>query len=237
MRKRDIENGAQKPVRDKRKLIKQIALFLCCAIIFGILSFSVIQIYIVQSTKEYLISEVNDAPVCDAVIVLGAYVYNSGTPSPVLRDRLDYGYEMYKQGKAQKILVSGDHGRENYDEVNVMKEYLIRKGVPGEDIFMDHAGFNTYDSMYRARDIFQIENLLISTQKFHMSRSLYIARSLGINAYGYPCEDKAMYRMAYLNTRESVARVKAFLDVLVNRNPKFLGDVIPITGDGNQTAG
>ena len=139
-----------------------------------------------QSTKNYISTNISDLPESDAVMVLGAKVYNNGKPSPVLRDRLDYGYELYAQGKVKKILVSGDHGQIDYDEVNIMKDYLIEKGVPREDIFMDHAGFNTYDSMYRAKAIFCIETLLISTQDFHIARSIYIARKLGIDAYGYP---------------------------------------------------
>jgi vancomycin permeability regulator SanA len=187
--------------------------------------------------KSYILSSADDAPVCDAVMVLGARVYGSGAPSMVLRDRLDYGYELYALGKAGKILVSGDHGREDYDEVNAMREYLIKKGVPGEDIFMDHAGFNTYDSMYRAKEVFCVGSLLISTQEFHISRSVYIARKLGIDAYGYPCEDKAAYSMFSLNLRESLARVKAFWDVMVHRAPQYSGDPIPISGDGNLTSG
>ena len=229
MRDMGTESGNQKPVRDKRRLIKRIALFLCFAIVLGILSFSAIQIYMIQSTNEYLISEIVNAPVCDAVIVLGAYVYSSGTPSPVLRDRLDYGYKMYTQGKARKILVSGDHGRDSYDEVNAMKEYLIKMGVPGEDIFMDHAGFNTYDSMYRAKNIFQVNNLVIVTNNFHIQRSVYIARKFDMEAWGYPTPDREIYNMPALNSREKLAKIKAFLDVdILHRKPAFEGDAIPV---------
>jgi len=113
--------------------------------------------------------------------VLGAQVYSDGTPSPVLRDRLDYALVLYNSGKANKILVSGDHGTKGYDEVNVMKAYLMEKGVPREDIFMDHAGFDTYDSMHRAKSVFCVESLLISTQDFHIKRAIYIGRRLGID--------------------------------------------------------
>ena len=217
--------------------MKRLILAACLIIVLGILSFFAIQVYMIQSSKDFVLSDVSDIPECDAILVLGAFVYSSGAPSPVLRDRLDYGYELYAQGKAAKILVSGDHGNEEYDEVNAMKEYLLAKGVPGEDIFMDHAGFNTYDSMYRAKEIFCINSLLISTQDFHINRSVFIARKLGIDAYGYPCEDKPIYPMTILKIRESLARVKALGDVAVKRAPKFLGDTIPISGDGNLTAG
>ena len=231
-----ISKGA-KPAKKRKKFIKRAALFICFSAIMGIVIFLAIQLFIVQSAKKYIIHDSSAAPVSDAVIVLGAMIYRSGAPSPILRDRLDYGYELYIQGKAKKILVSGDHGQSNYDEVNVMKNYLLGLGVPSEDIFMDHAGFNTYDSMYRAKSIFCVGSLLISTQEFHMSRAVYIARQLGIDAYGYPCEDKPIYSMGYLNRREALARLKAFWDTLIKRAPQYLGDTMPIEGDGRMTDG
>ena len=209
----------------------------CVAVILGISAFSGIQLVVAQSAKKYILHDASSAPVSDAVMILGALVYHSGRPSPLLADRLDYGYELYIQGKAKKILVSGDHGQKEYDEVNAMMEYLMAKGVPREDIFMDHAGFNTYDSMYRAKAIFGIETLLISTQDFHIARSVYIARKLGIDAYGYPCEDKPMYNMRRLKLRESLARVKAVMDTTTKRKPKYLGETIPIGGSGVLTDG
>jgi len=153
-----------------------------------------------------------------------------------LRDRLDLGYELYALGKAKKILVSGDHGRKNYDEVNAMKDYLMEKGVPREDIFMDHAGFNTYDSMYRAKEIFGVERLLICTQDFHIARAVYTARRLKIDAYGFSCEDGGI-NTKLNKMRESLARIKAVFDTTVKRKPKYLGDKIPISGDGRLTDG
>ena len=126
-------------IKDKRKSVKRLVLCACLIIALGILSFFSIQIYMVQSTNNYVLSNVSNVPECDAIMVLGAFVYSSGAPSPILRDRLDYGYELYSQGKAAKVLVSGDHGRKDYDEVNAMKEYLMAKGIPSEDVFMDHA--------------------------------------------------------------------------------------------------
>jgi len=205
--------------------------FMGMAIVFGA------QIYVKQTAKAYILAEGTEAPVCDAIMVLGAMVYNSGKPSPILADRLDYAYELYRLGKAKKILVSGDHGQRNYDEVKAMKEYLLAKGVPREDIFMDHAGFNTYDSMYRAKAVFCVKSLLICTQEFHIDRSVYIARKLGLEAYGYPSENKNNYNMEWLNNREFLARIKAVVDVTVKREPKFLGELIPIHGNGIVTEG
>ena len=220
-----------------KKVIKRTAIGLSAALVLAVVAFFAIQLYINASSKGYDVS-VDNAPEADCVIILGALVYKNGNPSPVLRDRLDYGYELYAAGKAKKIIVSGDHGTVEYDEVNSMKDYLIGKGVPREDIFMDHAGFDTYDSLYRAKEIFGVKTIIISTQKFHMGRALYIARRLGLEAYGYPSEDKAEYSMGYLNFREGFARVKAFLDVeIFKRNPKYSGEPIPITGDGSVTEG
>jgi len=220
-----------------KKRITQLFIASCAVAALGVLCFFLVQVHIDRSAKKYLYDSAADAPVCDAIMVLGALVYDSGRPSPIVADRLDYGYALYQQGKAKKILVSGDHGRKDYDEVNAMMNYLLDKGVPREDIFMDHAGFNTYDSMYRAKEIFRVESLLISTQEFHIGRAVYIARRLGLEAYGYPCEDKAIYNMEYMNARERLARVKAFLDTTIKRKPKYLGEAIPISGDGILTQG
>jgi len=219
-----------------KKILKWIFIPTACVLLLAGLSFFGVQLYIAQFTKKYIIQDISEAPESDAVMVLGALVFSSGRPSPVLRDRLDFGYELYAQGKAKKILVSGDNGQIEYDEVNVMKDYLMEKGVPREDIFMDHAGFNTYDSMYRAKEIFCVETLLISTQDFHMGRALYIARKLGIEAYGYPNGNKGIY-MTRMQLRESFARVKAVMDVALKRKPKYLGEKIPIDGDGILTEG
>jgi vancomycin permeability regulator SanA len=119
-----------------------------------------------------------------------------------------------------------------------MRNYLLSKGVPSEDIFLDHAGFNTYDSLYRAKYIYQVDSIFISTQKFHMGRALYIGRKLGIDSYGYSSQDKAMYNMKYLYLREAFARIKAVFDTeIIKRESKFLGDPIPIQGNGEITKG
>ena len=207
-----------------------LVLFLIGAIIFG-----GIQIYVNSFAKGRLVSPTT-APSVDAVMILGAYVYENGNPSPVLQDRLDYGYEIYQAGKAKKIIVTGDHGTIQYDEVNAMKDYLLKKGVPAQDIFLDHAGFDTYDSMYRARDIFGVKSLIISTQQFHINRALYISQRLGLDSYGYPSDDNILPRIQLQNARESLAKVKAVLETDILRNkPRLLGPKIPISGDGRVT--
>ena len=217
--------------------IRMKKLIFAASIIFGlgIASFSAIQLIVLGTAGKYIVEDVSKMPECDAVMVLGTWVNNKRErPGTLLKARLDYGYELYAAGKAPKILVSGDHGRLNYDEVNIMKQYLMDLGVPPEDIFMDHAGFNTYDSMYRARDIFQVESMLICTQEYHISRSIYIARSMGIDSYGYPCNDYRS-RMNWALVREVFARAKAVFDTTIQRKPKYLGEAIPISGDGRLT--
>lgn len=171
----------------------------------------------------------------DCILVLGAGVRDDGTPSPMLKDRLDRALELYAAGVSDRLLMSGDHGRSGYNEVQVMKQYAIDAGVPADRIFMDHAGFSTYESMVRARDVFQVENAVIVTQKYHMYRALYGAKKLGITATGVPAAD-IRYRNYYqLEVREILARAKEFFWLLVQPEPAYLGESIPVSGDGNAT--
>lgn len=225
--------AAKPPKRQKRRRLLRGMLFILGIFLLG---FIIIQCFIYFYTKPNL-TTVEAAPEADAVLVLGARVYANGQPSATLRDRLDVGYELYAAGKVKKILVSGDHGQTTYDEVNVMKDYLLAKGVPRSDIFLDHAGFDTYDSLYRARDIFCVESLLISTQSFHMPRALYIGKRLGLEVAGVPSPNRQQ-RWLYNQCRESLARVKAVWDVeVLQRQPRYLGEAIPIMGDGIITEG
>ena len=131
--------------------------------------------------------------------------------------------------------MSGDHGRKEYDEVNVMKNFAIKSGVPSEDIFMDHAGFSTYESMYRAKEIFQADIVIIVSQKYHLYRAVYIARSLGMEAYGVPSDVRIYRGQEYRNLREAAARVKDFFIVIIKPEPTYLGEAIPVNGNGDIT--
>jgi len=167
-----------------------------------------------------------------AALVLGAKVYNNGKMSDIFKDRVETAIKLYNEGKVEKILISGDHGRKDYDEVNAAKEYLLENDVVSEDIFLDHAGFDTYDSVYRARDIFQAQSLVIVTQDFHLSRALYIADKLGIDSCGVSADLHQYYGEEARNRREILAKVKAWLDIVFNSKPKYLGDAIPLSGSG-----
>lgn len=194
-----------------------------------------INYYIVKTTEKYVFTEIEKLPKVDAIIVLGAKV-NQEKLSCVLEDRLVAGINIIYANKAEAILLSGDHGQKEYDEVNSMRKYIFRRNfkVKKEQIFMDHAGFDTYDSMFRAKEIFDIKSAIIVTQDFHINRSVYIARNLGINAYGFAVNEDMYKESVRFNwkIREILTRVKAFKDVLISSNPTYLGEKIPITGNG-----
>jgi SanA protein len=171
----------------------------------------------------------NEIKETDAAIVLGAGLITSEKLSPIFKDRVDTAITLYKEGKVRKILVTGDDGTEEHNEVTPAGEYLLTQGIPSNDIFLDHAGFDTYSSMYRAREVFLIRSGTITTQSFHLPRAVFIARMLGIDAYGVPADQHAY---SYKNNiREILADVKAVLDIITRRIPKYLGKEIPITGD------
>jgi len=221
-------------MRTKYKWLKRGILALFClgitgtAVVFGLSS------YIKKETAEKIITA-EEATDADCILVLGCGVREDGSPSLMLRDRLEKGIELYEAGTAPKLLMSGDHGRKDYDEVNLMKSYAMGKGVPSEDIFMDHAGFSTYDSMYRARDIFCAEKVIVVSQEYHLYRALYLAEKLGLEAYGVPAQDVNYRGQAYREFREMLARAKDFCTAVIQPEPKYLGEKISVSGNGDLT--
>jgi len=164
-----------------------------------------------------------------AALVLGARVYSDRRLSGIFQDRIDTAIYLYNNKKVDKIIISGDHGQDNYDEVNVAKDYLLSKNIKNEDIFLDHAGFDTYDSIYRAKEIFQAQSLVVVTQNFHLKRALYIANNLDMDVCGYSSDLHRYYGENKRQAREVLAKVKAWFNVAFNSKPKFLGDKIPLT--------
>lgn len=248
---KNIENT--KPGKNKwRKWLKIAIAILLVVIILSVVFIFIIDYKVEKTGKSHLL--VSDKTTkgdmlaldsldkdYDCVIVPGARVFNNTTPSLMLQDRMDVAFEIYNRKIAPKILVSGDHGTKEYDEVNVMRDYLISKGVPTEDIFMDHAGFDTYQTIYRARDIFQVRKAIITTQDFHLYRALYIGEKLSTEKQTILLDGLDSALRDYQNSRwnrcrEYLARVKAFLECEITKpEPQYLGDVININGDGNQT--
>ena len=195
-----------------------------------------LNLYVVLSINNRIISKDKYDKIgeVDCIIVLGGGI-RKDKPSPLLQDRLDKAIELYKKGLAPKIIMSGDHGSKDHDEVNVMKNYAIENGVPSEDIFMDHAGFSTYDTMYRAKNIFGVEKAIVVTQKYHIFRSVYIANKLGIDAYGVPAEDIKHQWAVYREFREVLARDKDLIKCIFKPRSTVLGNKIDIKGNGDVT--
>jgi len=210
-------------------------MLICFIIIFVIIIFG-INLIVVLSTNKKIISEdtAKEKSDIDCILILGAGIWGD-KPSPMLEDRLNEGIALYKKGVSSKIIMSGDHGKEEHDEVNIMKNYAIEKGVPSEDIFMDHAGISSYDSMYRAKEIFKANKIIVVTQKYHLYRSLYIANKLGIEAYGVSSDPRKYSGQFIRDIREILARDKDFIKCIYKPKPTYLGEVIPVSGDGNMT--
>ncbi len=187
---------------------------------------------IIRTSADYIYKNLDQVPQKTTAIILGAKVYNPNQLSDMLLDRAEVAAALYHSKKVLKILVSGDHGRKEYDEVNAVRRFLLDKGVVAKDIFLDHAGFDTYDSMYRARHIFDVDAAVIVSQDFHLARAVYIARNVGMDAVGVVADRRAYPSLAYNRGREILSRIKAFFSVVLNVKPKYLGPHIPISGSG-----
>ena len=224
-------------MKTKKKTLRSIMSIFLCLCILGITALTVINSIVKLSTGDQIISSEEAAKLedIDCILVLGCFVKDDGRPSDMLFDRLTRGVELYDMGAAPKLLMSGDHGREEYDEVAAMKQFAIDEGIPSEDVFMDHAGFSTYESIYRAKEIFQADKILIVTQEYHLYRALYIANQLGVEAYGVSSDYHTYVGQFMRDFREMLARVKDCATCIFKPEPTYLGDAIPIFGDGNLT--
>ena len=216
--------------------MKKIIKYALIVIIIGVLIILSINLYVKLSTKQQIITnnDYSNLKDIDCIIILGAGIWGD-KPSPMLEDRLLQGIDLYKNNVSSKIIMSGDHGKDNYDEVNVMKDYAIEKGVPSENIFMDHAGFSSYESIYRAKEIFEAKKVVIVTQKYHLYRALYIANKLKLDAYGVNSDPREYVGATYRELREILARNKDFVKCIFKPEPIYLGDTIPVSGSGDVT--
>jgi len=218
-----------------KRILKSLKVLLILVLIAGLFVAGV-NIWMIYSTKGAICTPDEAEQLSgDCILVLGCGVRSDGKPSHMLQDRLDVAIAAYQMGLAPKLLMSGDHGREHYDEVNAMKDYTLSKGVPSEDIFMDHAGFSTYESMHRARDIFQCERIIIVTQNYHLYRAIHNARAFGMEAVGISSDLRSYARQTYFDIREAAARVKDWAWCIVKVPPTYLGEAMPIFGDGDVT--
>ncbi|WP_035337329.1 vancomycin high temperature exclusion protein [Dokdonia sp. PRO95] len=212
------------------KHLKKIIAVTLVGIILLICGVYALSYHIEESTKKQTFTAISQVPKAYTVIVLGASVRANGNLSTMLEDRVSSALSLYKEGKVKRFLLSGDNGTASYNEPKAMKAYLMDRGVPEDDIFLDYAGFDTYDSMYRASSVFNVKEAVVVTQEFHLPRALYIANQLGLTYYGFVGDQRTYQRESANKRRELLANVKAFLELSINKEPTYLGAKIPIDG-------
>lgn len=225
-----------------KKLLARAALTAVLIGIAGFAAVAVINAAVVLTAGKYMYAPESAGEITelqpDCIVVLGAGLRRDGSPTDMLRDRLDTAVKLYKDGVCSKILMSGDHGRKSYDEVNSMKAYAVEKGVSPDDIYLDHAGFSTYETAYRAKEIFCIERPVFVTQKYHLYRAVYAARALGLEAYGVNSDPYRYYGQLSRDLREAAARCKDFFMCIFKPSPTYLGETIDIqTSAASETDG
>lgn len=225
----------------KNNKIKMLKKIIICGIIFSIICGIVFSLMVYDVRKvggEYILKNGDNIPAgINNIIVLGAGIKGDGTPSDILKDRLSTTIEVLEKSNCEKVLVSGDHGKSGYNEVGAMKKELMSANIDEKNIFMDHAGFSTYETMYRAKEIFKVDKAIIITNEYHLPRAIYLARKFGIEAYGIPSDVREYYNIESYEKRELLAQAKDFVYVNILRpEPTFLGEEIPIsTSDGRET--
>lgn len=218
------------------KLAKALLLIFAVLVVLAVIVVAIINLHVKAKTSDrvYVVSTV-PRDNYDAAVVLGCGVYNNEYPSPLLRERLDAAVELFHEGVVNKLIMSGDHGQDNYNEVAVMKQYAIDEGVPSEAIFMDHAGFSTYESVFRARDIFMADSVLIVSQEYHVYRALYVAEALGLEAYAVSADKTRLSGQTARDLREILARNKDFIFSIIKPEPTYLGEPISLDQSGDIT--
>lgn len=223
--------------KNRKMCMRDAAAIFLCLMIVGSGTVLGLNAHVKHAASERIISSEEAAELegMDCILVLGCQVKEDGTPSHMLRDRLTRGIEVYYRGAAPKLLMSGDHGREDYNEVGTMKQIAMEAGIESSDIFMDHAGFSTYESIYRAKEIFGVRKMIIITQEYHLYRALYIAEKLGVEAYGIASDYNTYAGQSMREVREILARCKDFVTAALRLEPTYLGEQIPISGNGDVT--
>ncbi len=214
-----------------KKLVKffiALIIIICCIV-------TIINLYMLAMVYNKIIN-INSVSQdnYNCILVLGAGIRNN-EPSPMLEDRLKTAIKLYQKGISKKILVSGDHEFESHDEVNIMKKYLVDAGIPSSDVFMDHAGLSTYDSIYRAKHIFGANKVIIVTQKYHLFRALYIAKKLDVSSRGISADERIYIGQSKRNIREIAARVKDFIKCIIMPTSTYLGERVSLEGNGDIT--
>lgn len=222
-------------IRIVGKIVKVVLITILVLILLAVVTVFSVDRWIVWRGGAVILERDEVEPPYDAIIILGAQVLDNYYPSAMLRDRLDGAVELYKAGVSDRILVTGDHREDNYNEVGVMGRYLLEQGIPDQAIFMDHFGLDTYDSIYRSQHVFEITKAIVVTQTFHLQRALYIARALDLDYHGYATDTRDYHSSTYTFLREYGARLKAVYEVRSEASPARLDPPMPISGDGRNT--
>ncbi|MCZ4243253.1 SanA/YdcF family protein [Pedobacter punctiformis] len=213
-----------------KKLIKPLILVAIAGIVFVV----TVNYYVKSKTNPSIYSNEKELPKSNVAIIFGAGI-NNNKPGKYLQDRLDAGIKLYKENKVQKLLLSGDNGNDEHDELTVMKTYCYEHGVDTTKIYVDYAGFDSYSTMYRAKNLFKVDTAILVSQKYHLNRAVYIGDQLGIKSYGFVANRGIYGGYNYVRFREYFAIAKSALDVARNRNPHFMGAIIDINGPSNYT--
>ncbi len=223
-------------MRRVRRPLRLILIASAATVLTGVGATLAMNLWVRREAEPFVVADLAGLAPRDAAIVPGARVHPDGRPSAPLHDRLVTALDLYRAGKVRKILVSGDHAAPEYDEVNAMAHWLWQRGVPEPDVFLDHAGVRTLDTMVRAREVFLVRSALVCTQAVHMPRTVFLARRAGIDALGVVADRQRYLYETRNKMREFIATGVAFLDSYVfGTGPRHLGPVIPIAGDGRAT--
>lgn len=194
-----------------KKIFKYILIVLIVIILVPV----IINFYVILSTKNRIVSGDSELLTdIDYIVILGAGI-RRGKPSPMLEDRLKTGISLYNNDISNKILITGDHMNDNYDEVTVMKNYLLEHGIPEEDIITDNYGISTYDSIYRVKNVYKSNKVVIVSQRYHLYRALFLSDNLDLESYGVEADLRYYYGQWYREIREILARNKDFIKGII----------------------
>ena len=202
--------------------LKKIILFSVIGLVLIIFCILGVEAIFQKQTDRFIYRNLSQLPSTETVIILGASVHADGQLSPILQDRVDTAIKLYKEGKVKNFLVTGDHRSDDYNEVAAMVGYLEENGINKSLVTSDHAGLDTYDSMYRAGKIFNIKDAVVVTQEFHLPRALFIASNLGFDYKGFPADQRSYQTEYRLKQREKLANLKALWEVLLKKKPRTL---------------
>lgn len=202
--------------------VKKIFKYILIVLIVIMLVPIIINFYVILSTKNKVVSGDSKLPTdIDYIVVLGAGIRRD-KPSPMLEDRLKTGISLYNEGISKKILITGDHANDDYDEVTVMKNYLLEQGIPEDDIVSDNFGISTYDSIYRVKKAYKANKVVIVSQKYHLYRALLLSNNLNLESYGVGANLRYYYGQGYREVREILARNKDFIKGIIKPKAAYL---------------